>query len=81
MGLPTPYQDYIHLSRYARYRYEDKRRETWPETVNRYFDFFKEHLKDKCDFNFTDKTIDPLKNAVLEDIELESMFIKEIRKE
>ena len=66
MGLPTPYQEYIHLSRYARYRYEDKRRETWPETVNRFFDFFKEHLKEQCDYNFTDKTIDPLKNAVLE---------------
>jgi ribonucleoside-diphosphate reductase alpha chain len=66
MGLPTPYQEYIHLSRYARYRYEDNRRETWNETVNRYFDFFKEHLKEQCDFKLTDKAIDPIKNAVLE---------------
>ena len=34
MGLPTPYQEYIHLSRYARYRYEDKRRETWDEACD-----------------------------------------------
>ena len=38
--LPTLYQQYIHLSRYSRYRYVDNRRETWEETVSRYFDFF-----------------------------------------
>ena len=51
MGLPTPYQEYIHLSRYARYRYEDNRRETWGETVDRYFEFFKSHLKTMCDYD------------------------------
>ena len=61
MSLPTEYQQYIHLSRYSRYRYEDNRRETWEETVNRYFDFFKEHLKEQCDFNATPKIIEPLK--------------------
>ena len=66
MGLPTPYQEYIHLSRYARYRYEDNRRETWDETVNRFFDFFKGHLKEQCDYNFTDKAIEPLKSAIKE---------------
>jgi len=65
MGLPTPYQEYIHLSRYARYRYDEKRRETWEETVERYFEFFKLHLKDMCDFNMTDKVIEPLKKAVI----------------
>ena len=57
MGLPTPYQEYIHLSRYARYNYEEKRRETWDETIDRFFDFFKPHLKEMCDFNLTDKAI------------------------
>ena len=65
MGLPTPYQEYIHLSRYARYRYDEKRRETWEETVERYFEFFKSHLKEMCDFNMTDKAIEPLKKAVI----------------
>ena len=64
MGLPTPYQEYIHLSRYARYRYEDNRRETWDETVDRYFEFFKEHLKEECDFNLTYKVVEPIKEAV-----------------
>lgn len=41
------YSSFIHLSRYARYRPEDKRRETWSETVDRYIDFFKERNKKK----------------------------------
>jgi ribonucleoside-diphosphate reductase alpha chain len=36
------YQQYIHKSRYARWREEDNRRETWKETVERYVDFFKD---------------------------------------
>jgi ribonucleoside-diphosphate reductase alpha chain len=37
----TDYQKYIHLSRYARYLDDKKRRETWEETVTRYCDFWK----------------------------------------
>ena len=43
--LPTQYQEFIHLSRYARWNEELNRRETWQETVTRYFDFMQEHLK------------------------------------
>ena len=38
--LPSIYQDFIHISRYARYSDELKRRETWSETVDRYIKFF-----------------------------------------
>ena len=34
------YQQYIHKSRYARYLPEEKRRESWKETVLRYLDFW-----------------------------------------
>lgn len=34
------YQEFIHLSRYARWNEIENRRETWPETVQRYVDFF-----------------------------------------
>lgn len=34
------YQQYIHISRYSRWRPELGRRETWDETVQRYIDFF-----------------------------------------
>ena len=40
--LPSIYQDFIHISRYARFNDELGRRETWMETVNRYINFFKE---------------------------------------
>lgn len=36
------YEQYIALSRYARYLDSHQRRETWPETVSRYIDFFKD---------------------------------------
>ena len=45
--LPTQYQQFIHLSRYARWDYENERRETWAQTVNRYFNFFQEHLQEQ----------------------------------
>ena len=36
----SDYQKYIHQSRYARWIEKEKRRETWPETVNRYLNHF-----------------------------------------
>jgi ribonucleoside-triphosphate reductase len=44
IALPTEYQRFIHLSRYARYNEEVGRRETWGETVARYFNFFEKHI-------------------------------------
>ena len=46
--LPTTYQQFIHQSRYARWQEDKHRRETWPETVKRYFDFFEQHLGNKA---------------------------------
>ena len=46
IALPTEYQRFIHLSRYARYNEEVGRRETWGETVARYFNFFENHIRD-----------------------------------
>jgi len=65
ISLPTLYQDFIHLSRYSRWLPEESRRETWEETVSRYFDFFKKHLKKRCDHDLSQDTIDELKNAIL----------------
>ena len=42
--LPTPYQNFIHKSRYARFNDVLGRRENWDETVTRYFDYFEEDL-------------------------------------
>ena len=40
----TPYQQFIHKSRYARYLPEHQRRESWEETIGRYIDFFDTRL-------------------------------------
>ena len=42
------YQQYIHKSRYARYLPEEKRRETWEETVNRYVNFWGDDLPENA---------------------------------
>ena len=63
--LPTSYQEFIHLSRYSRWLPEKSRRETWDETVARYFDFFTEHLKETVDFTLTKSLRNELEQAVL----------------
>jgi ribonucleoside-diphosphate reductase alpha chain len=40
----TPYQEFIYVSRYSRWNNEKKRRETWPETVTRYVEYFKPRI-------------------------------------
>lgn len=62
--LPSLYQEYIHLSRYSRWIPEKNRRETWPETVDRYFNFFDEHLKENYKFTLDAATRKELRDAV-----------------
>ena len=64
MPLPTEYQSFIHLSRYARWNYDLKRRESWEETVDRYLNFFKEHLGDKHNFNLDNGLEADLREAI-----------------
>ena len=45
--LPTVYQQFIAISRYARFRDDLGRRETWAETVDRYIAFFKGRINSK----------------------------------
>jgi ribonucleoside-diphosphate reductase alpha chain len=49
--LPTDYQNFIALSRYARWIPEEKRRETWSETVDRYLNYMQDHLVSKHNFD------------------------------
>ena len=63
--LPTKYQEFIHLSRYSRWLPKEGRRETWRETVTRYFDFFQEHLKESCNYKLDSKLREELEEAVI----------------
>jgi ribonucleoside-diphosphate reductase alpha chain len=64
--LPTEYQQFIHLSRYARWDYDKGRRETWHETVERYFDFFTRHLEKNHKFKLDNGERVGLEKAVKE---------------
>ena len=65
MHLPTAYQEFIHLSRYSRWLENEGRRETWEETVNRYFDYFDKHLKNNTKCKLDKETREELRQAVL----------------
>ena len=64
--LPTPYQEFIHLSRYSRWLPEEGRRETWPETVSRYFTFFDEHLMEMHQYKLPKELRKEIEEAVLD---------------
>ena len=64
--LPTTYQEFIHLSRYSRWNYDSGRRETWEETVGRYFRFFLDHLSRNQNYSVKLDEFNELKDAVLE---------------
>jgi len=44
--FPSDLQTYVHRSRYARWLDDEGRRETWPETVKRYCDFWLKRYPD-----------------------------------
>ena len=60
----TPYQTYIAKSRYSRYLDDKGRREHWPETVNRYFDFMEGHLRKKHNYLLPTELRKELQDAV-----------------
>ena len=64
-GLPSLYQDFIHLSRYSRWMDDKGKRETWEETVTRYFDFFVDHLSENHNYKVSKKERDELQTAVI----------------
>ena len=63
--LPTDYQNFIALSRYARWKENEQRRETWSETVERYFDYMEKHLGQKHNYALSDELRAELEEAVL----------------
>ena len=57
--LPTDYQTFIATSRYARWLDDEKRRETWSETVERYMDHVVRPLIG------SDSYVDEIRDAIL----------------
>ncbi|KUL44714.1 hypothetical protein ADL22_12280 [Streptomyces sp. NRRL F-4489] len=71
--LADPYQAYIAKSRYARWRDDLGRRETWTETVDRFFQFMTGHLKEKHGYTPEKELAHQLRDAVLNHEVLPSM--------
>jgi len=71
--LPTDYQNFIALSRYARWKEDEQRRETWAETVQRYFDYMAGHLSSNHNYKLTKDLRSELEEAVLNQSIMPSM--------
>jgi ribonucleoside-triphosphate reductase len=49
-SLVDPYRNFIAVSRYARWREDENRRETWSETVDRYTEFMGDYIDKNFDY-------------------------------
>jgi len=58
------YNEWIAKSRYSRFLDDKGRREHWPETVNRYFDFMSKHLLKKHNYTIPAELRERLQTAV-----------------
>jgi ribonucleoside-diphosphate reductase alpha chain len=58
------YEQFIYTSRYARWVEEEKRRETWDETVNRYLRFMRDHLISKHNYTIPNDVYNRLYDAI-----------------
>ena len=70
--IENPYENFIALSRYARWMPEENRRETWGETVDRYFKFMLSNLE-KFNYFPDKKLVEELKQAVYDRSVMPSM--------
>jgi ribonucleoside-triphosphate reductase len=64
--IENPYENFIALSRYAKWVEAEGRRETWGETVDRYFKFMTNHLKENYNYIPNEKLVAELKEFVFE---------------
>jgi ribonucleoside-triphosphate reductase len=59
------YQQFIFKSRYSKWIEEENRREEWPETVGRYFEFFTRHLANNHNFLLSASLRKEIEDAIL----------------
>jgi ribonucleoside-diphosphate reductase alpha chain len=64
--IENPYENFIALSRYAKWVEAEGRRETWGETVDRYFSFMTDHLEKNHNYIPDEKLVAELKEFVFE---------------
>ena len=62
--FPSPYEEFIYKSRYARWREEDNRRESWDETVKRLVDFYGQKILENNKIGLPLEDLDELYTAI-----------------
>ena len=60
----NPYSQFIHKSRYARFRDDLGRRETWEETITRYLDYFEQDLGERHSYKLSQTLRSELYDAI-----------------
>lgn len=63
--IDNPYQQFIAISRYARWDDNLGRRETWVETVDRYMNFMRDHLKLNNNYELLDQEYNDMREAII----------------
>jgi len=71
--IENPYENFIAVSRYARWMDDAGRRETWDETVDRYFNFMVKHLKENNNYSPPAALVQEMKDAIVERSVMPSM--------
>ena len=61
-SIKDPYRNFIAVSRYARWREDENRRETWSETVDRYTEFMSDYIEKNYSYQMNKEEI---RNAIL----------------
>ena len=59
------YEQVIHKTRYSKWREEEGKRESWPQTVSRYVTFLKDSLLEKQSYIMDDDTYNVIFNNIL----------------
>ena len=62
--IANPYENFIALSRYARWLEDENRRETWGETVDRYFKFMVNALETKHNYKPDPKLVKEIREEM-----------------
>lgn len=63
--IDNPYQQFIATSRYARWDDSLGRRETWVETVDRYMNYMRDHLKSNNGYEVIDQEYSEIREAII----------------
>lgn len=63
-SIKDPYQNFIALSRYARWIESEGRRETWSESVDRVVSFFRKDLRDRVGYDVSDEDLSKVADLI-----------------